>query len=235
MTAPPPAVSTPVLYAFEGVTVEGDGRARIFDLYATVPPRGITVVAGPSGAGKTTLLRLCNRLEVPTRGTVQFRGTDVAGMDPLALRRRAGMVFQRPTLFGGTVRDNLLVAAPTAARDELVEALHQAALDASFLDRPADRLSGGEAQRVCLARTLVTGPEVLLLDEPTSSLDRAPEAAFEGLARRLAGAGMPIVWVTHDLGQLRRLADQVLVLAAGRLEAAGPPGDVAAPFLREEQ
>lgn len=228
-------MSTPALYAFEGVTVEGDGRARLLDLHATLPPEGITVVAGPSGAGKTTLLRLCNRLEIPTRGTVRFRGADVAGMEPLELRRRAGMVFQRPTLFGGTVRDNLVVAAPTATRDEILEALRQAALDPSFLDRPADRLSGGEAQRVCLARTLVTGPEVLLLDEPTSSLDRAPEAAFEALARRLAGDGMPIVWVTHDLSQLRRLADHVLVLVAGRLEAAGPSRDVTAPFLGEGQ
>jgi putative ABC transport system ATP-binding protein len=138
-------------------------------------------VVGPSGSGKSTLLRLCNRLEVPTEGRVLFRGDDVAGFDPLRLRRTVGMVFQRPTLFGGTVRDNLEVARPGAGDARYAAALESAALDPSFLDRQADELSGGEAQRACLAHTLLTDPEVVLLDEPTSALDHEATLALERL------------------------------------------------------
>ena len=206
-----------------------------------LPDGGITCVIGPSGAGKTTLLRLCDRLEVPSAGRVLFRGDDVATLDPLVLRHRVGMVFQRPTLFGGTVGDNLRVAAPTASDAACVAALERAELSPEFLDRPAADLSGGEAQRACLARTFVTEPEVLLMDEPTSSLDAAPRRGLEALARKLADDGAPIVWVTHDLAQAERLADHVVVLIAGRVVATGrledirrkpPPG--AASFLEEE-
>jgi len=212
--------------AFEGVWVETTPTAALCDVTLDVPDRGITVVVGPSGAGKTTLLRLANRLEVPTRGTVRFRGEDVARLDPLELRRRVGMVFQRPTLFGGTVRDNLAVAAPGADDGTMIEALAQAGLAASFLDRVADELSGGEAQRACLARTLITEPEVLLMDEPTAALDQAPRTALEDQARALAARGVPILWVTHQLDQMRRLADHVVVLIGGRACHAGPRSGV---------
>jgi UDP-glucose/iron transport system ATP-binding protein len=209
------------LFAFERVRVEGLLGPVLDDVSAVVPERGVTCIVGPSGAGKSTLLRLGNRLEVPTSGRVLFRGDDVAGLDPLTLRRRVGMVFQRPTLFGGTVRDNLRVGAPELEDDEAVELLARAELPAPFLDRPADDLSGGEAQRVCLARALAVGPEVLLLDEPTSALDERPRRALERLARGLAADGVPIVWVTPRLEQIGRLADWVLVLAGGRLRYAG--------------
>jgi putative ABC transport system ATP-binding protein len=179
------------------------------------------VVVGPSGAGKSTLLRLCNRLEAPTSGTVRFRGDDVASLDPLALRRRVGMVFQRPTPFPGTVRDNLMVAAPGLDDGAAKEVLGRADLPPRFLDRPAHELSAGEAQRVCLARTLVTAPEVLLMDEPTSSVDPRSRRALEEMTRALATDGVPVLWVTHDHGQARRLADHVIVLSAGRIDYAG--------------
>ena len=95
------------LFTFEHIRVDGPHGPLLTDVDGGVPTRGVTVVVGPSGAGKSTLLRLCNRLEVPTTGRVRFRGDDVAGLDPLHLRRRVGMVFQRPTPFAGTVRDNL--------------------------------------------------------------------------------------------------------------------------------
>jgi putative ABC transport system ATP-binding protein len=141
----------------------------------------------------------------------------VADLDPLALRRRVGMVFQRPAPFPGTVRDNLLVADPDADPDTLVAALGGAGLDGRFLDRSADDLSGGEAQRMCLARTLVTHPEALLMDEPTSALDPDARRRLERTARALADDGRPLVWVTHDLDQCRRLADEVVVIIAGRV------------------
>ena len=207
------------LFAFEDVVVEVDG-ARILDgVTAQVPPKGVTCIVGASGSGKSTLLRLCNRLEVPTAGVVRFRGTDVMALDPLDLRRRVGMVFQRPTPFPGTVRENLLVARPDAAEADLVAALERAALAAAFLDRVADDLSGGEAQRMCLARTLVTEPEVLLMDEPTSALDDDATRLLEERACGLAcgTSSVPVLWVTHDRHQVERIADTTLRVAAGRV------------------
>jgi putative ABC transport system ATP-binding protein len=212
----------PALFEFDHVGVERDQVTILRDIQAMVPNGGITVLVGPSGAGKTTLLRLCNRLDVPTTGAVRFRGADVATIDPLRLRRRAGMVFQRPTLFGGSLRDNLAVALPGANDGRYVRALRAAALDPALLDRPAAALSGGEAQRACLARTLVTEPEVLLLDEPTAALDAGPRTAFERLSIELASTGIPMLWVTHDLAQMRRIADHVLALADGTLVYSGP-------------
>ncbi len=188
---------------------------------AAIPDGGITVLMGPSGSGKSTLLRLCNRLEAPTRGRILFRGEDLAGLDPLAHRRRVGMVFQQPTPFGGTVRDNLRVAAPDADEDALRAALARAHLAASFLDRRASELSGGESQRACLARALIAGPEVLLMDEPTSALDEPASRALEDLARSLSGEGVAIIWVTHDPAQAARLADRTVRIEGGWVSAPG--------------
>jgi putative ABC transport system ATP-binding protein len=210
------------LFVFDHVCVERDGITILDDVHGSVTGPGITVIAGPSGAGKSTLLRLCNRLEVPTTGALRFRGRDLAAIDPRTLRRTVGMVFQTPTLFGGSVRDNLAVAAPAADEERYRAVLEAVALDPGLLDRPAATLSGGEAQRACLARTLVTEPEVLLLDEPTAALDAGPKLTFEQLARGLAAAGMPLLWVTHDVAQLRRIADRVLALVGGALVHAGP-------------
>ena len=209
------------LFAFEAVRLVVDGTTVLDGVDARLPDRGLTAIVGPSGSGKSTLLRLCNRLEVPTEGLVRFRGDDVATLDPLALRRRVGMVFQRPTLFPGTVADNLAVARPELSEDEAGDALHRAGLDRSFLDRTADDLSGGEAQRACLARTLVTEPEVLLMDEPTSALDEDNTHVLEGLGRELADAGVAVLWVTHDLRQVDRIADRCLVMEAGRVVSSG--------------
>lgn len=172
---------------------------------------------GPSGSGKSTLLRCCNRLEVPTSGRVLFHAADVAGLDPLRLRRRVGMVFQRPTPFPGTVRENLAVAQPSITDTEATLMLERVGLTAGFLDRIATELSGGEAQRVCLARTLITGPEVVLMDEVTSSVDPVQRHGLEQLASTLSSRGVVVVWVTHDLAQMRRLADHVLVVIEGRI------------------
>lgn len=209
MTAP--------LFAFEDVELELGGRRVLDGVRAELPDSGVTCLVGPSGSGKSTLLRLCNRLEVPTAGVVRFRGDDVAGLDPLRLRRRVGMVFQRPTPFPGTVGDNLRVARPDADDDSLRATLERAALPAAFLDRVADDLSGGEAQRMCVARTLVTEPEVLLMDEPTSALDPEATKDLERLARQLADRGVRVVWVSHDPAQVDRIADARFVVDAGRV------------------
>ncbi|MGV3759660.1 MAG: phosphate ABC transporter ATP-binding protein [Actinomycetota bacterium] len=205
------------LFAFEDVVLDLGGRRVLDHVSADLPDGGVTCLVGASGSGKSTLLRLCNRLEVPTSGVVRFRGDDVAALDPLTHRRRVGMVFQRPTPFPGTVRDNLLVARPDADDAALETALERAALSPSFLDRVADDLSGGEAQRMCVARTLVTEPAVLLMDEPTSALDPQAMKELEELARHLAGEGVSVVWVSHDPEQVVRIADARFVVEEGRV------------------
>jgi putative ABC transport system ATP-binding protein len=211
----------PVAFEFEQVSVRRADRLVLNGVNATIPATGITVVAGPSGAGKTTLLRLCNRLDIPDAGRVWYRGQPLDELDPLVLRRRVGMVFQRPTPFPGSVADNLGVAHPEAGAEEMTTALIRVALDPGLLGQEARTLSGGELQRMCLARTLVTQPETLLLDEPTSALDAQPKQVFEGTARDLADHGIAIIWVTHDSVQADRVADRIYQLRDGHLTVAG--------------
>jgi putative ABC transport system ATP-binding protein len=209
------------LFSFEDVRLVFQDTTVLDGITTTIDDEGVTVLAGPSGSGKSTLLRLCNRLDAPTSGTVRFRGDDVAELDPLRLRRRVGMVFQRPTLFPGTVRDNLLVAEPELSDRAARAALELVGLLPAFLDRTGDDLSGGEAQRACIARTLVTRPDALLMDEVTSALDPTHRIGIERLASRLADEGTPVVWVTHDLNQAARVASRTIVLDHGRIAEAG--------------
>jgi len=206
-----------VAFEFERVTVVRAGRRVLDEVTASIPAAGITVVSGPSGAGKTTLLRLCNRLDIPDAGIVSYRGQPLDELDPLTLRRRVGMVFQRPTPFPGTLADNLAVAHPDVSTGQLSTALTRVALDPGLLGQEARTLSGGELQRMCLARTLVTQPETLLLDEPTSALDAQPKQVFESTARDLAAQGITIIWVTHDDAQADRVADRIYHLSDGHL------------------
>ena len=199
--------------------VDGDPILRSVDL--VVPANGVTVLAGPSGAGKSTLLRLLNRLDDPVAGEVRWRGRALTDWAPTELRRKVAMVFQRPPLFPGTVCDNLRVALPDVDLDRAGHVLEHVGLDAELLDHDADTLSGGEAQRMCVARALLTDPAVLLADEPTAALDRAARATVEDLGRMLADSGVAVIWVSHDTDQLRRLADHVIVLADGSVRAVG--------------
>jgi putative ABC transport system ATP-binding protein len=204
------------VFAFSDVGVRYGQAEVLRNVDLDVSGAGITVVLGPSGSGKSTLTRLCNRLLDPSSGQVRLRGTDVRTLDVLELRRTVGMVFQRPTLFAGTVRDNL-EATGVDDRNAHREVLAAVGLAADQIDRTATTLSGGEAQRVCLARTLLMRPQVLVADEPTASLDEASAKTLEALARSLADDGVPILWVTHDLAQVERLADHRVTLEGGRV------------------
>lgn len=215
-------VDNDVVFEFRDVVVERQSVRALNGLTAAIPAHGVTAVFGPSGSGKSTLLRLCNRLELPTSGRVSFYGSDIAGLDPLWLRRRVGMCFQRPTPFPGTVADNLRAADPDAPDARLRETLDRVALTGSWLDRDAAGLSGGEAQRVCLARTLMARPQVLLLDEPTSAVDTEAAEVIERAVHELAADGTPALWVTHNSAQVARAADRVLRLECGRSLGLGP-------------
>ena len=214
------------LFAFESVSVGPPEARRLHALDAQLPDGGLTVVGGPSGSGKSTLLRLCNRLEVPSQGTVRHRGEDVTQRDPLTLRRAVAMVFQRPVTFAGTVLDNLREADRACDDERGGELLERVGLPASFLDRDAAQLSGGEAQRACLARALATNPRVMLMDEPTSALDGKAADVLERLAQQLVAGGTPVVWVTHSVEQMRRLADYLLLLEDGTVDRSGSAQEV---------
>jgi putative ABC transport system ATP-binding protein len=145
------------------------------------------------------------------------------------------MVFQRPVPFAGSVRDNLAVADPKATDQEMSVVLDRVGLETAFLDRVADDLSGGEAQRMCIARTLLTSPEVILMDEPTASLDPETRLGIEALARELATEGIGVVWITHDLDQAHRIADRAFVLIDGRNASEEETAAFLAQRMSEEE
>jgi len=185
-----------------------------------MPAGSVTAIVGPSGAGKSTLLRAVNRLIEPAAGEIYLDGEPTSGMDPLELRRRVGMVFQLPALFGQTVEEATLYGAQLAGREaDAGRLLGMAGLDASFRDKAPQNLSVGEQQRVSIARALALEPEALLMDEPTSALDEAARRRIEALIRELnASLGLTIVVVSHDLDQVERVADRVIVVVRGRSE-----------------
>ena len=180
-----------------------------------------TAVVGPSGAGKSTLLRLLDRLLEPTSGRVLFHGAPLTTYDVLDLRSRVGLVQQAPVLLGAVVLADLRVGRPGLTPNEAAALLERAGLEGLPMDRETSSLSGGEAQRLCLARALAVGPEVLLLDEPTSALDAVAAQSVERVIRSLVADGLTAVLVSHDLRQARRLADDVVVLRAGRVVESG--------------
>lgn len=187
-------------------------------------------IVGPSGSGKTSLLRLLNRLDEPTAGTVYVDGVDYRQMAPRALRRRVGMVMQRPYLFPGTVAENLRFG-PSQRGETLSDARIEELLAGVGLSgygvRDVANLSGGEGQRVSFARTLANGPEVLLLDEPTSALDEDSKREVERIIQQIGrDHGIACVLVTHDVAQAARLAQQALVLEAGRVARTGAAQEV---------
>jgi ABC-type methionine transport system ATPase subunit len=185
---------------------------------AAMPGGEITAVVGPSGAGKSTLMRAINRLIEPSSGEIYLDGEPSSALDPLELRRRVGMVFQIPALFGDSVEEAVLYGARLSGKDaDLGRLLEIVGLDASLAGRDPQALSVGQQQRVTMARALALEPEALLLDEPTSALDEAARRRIEELVRDLnARLGLTMVFVSHDLAQVGRVADQVVVLADGR-------------------
>ncbi|MGH9222603.1 MAG: ABC transporter ATP-binding protein [Acidimicrobiales bacterium] len=191
-------------FEYRDVRVDGDDGPIVDGFSARIPADGLTALVGPSGSGKTTLLRLLNRLEDPDAGLVLFDGKDVRDYDVLELRRRVQLVGQVPVPFAGTVLDNV-----GERWEELAE---RVGLRAALAQRPADVLSVGEAQRMCLARALAHSPDCLVLDEPTSALDTSSKAGIERLVRSLADDGLTVVMVTHDVRQAEELADRVIGL-----------------------
>jgi len=222
----------PPKLATEGLSFAVDGDRIVDGVDLAVSAGETLTIVGPSGAGKSTVLRLLCRLDEPTDGTVSLDGTDYRRLDPPELRARVGMVPQAPALRDGTVRENVLIGprlrGETVEPGRVEDLLARVDLD-GYADRETADLSGGEAQRVAIARTLVMDPEVLLLDEPTASLDPAARTEIEGLlADLLAASEMTVVLVTHDQAQVDRIADRVVRLADGEVSDRGRPEEVIA-------
>jgi len=213
----------PVLFALEQVTVRRGGTLLLDEVTCQIPAGACTAVTGPSGAGKTTLLRLLNRLEEPDAGRVYLDGRALPDLDVLALRRRVALVAQAPVLLASRILDELRAGRPDLDQDQAAGLLDQVSLPAAMLTRSTAGLSGGEAQRLCLARTLATRPQVLLLDEPTSALDPATAHAVEQAAKSFIAAGGSVILVSHDTGQTRRIASQVLALRDGHITTLKEP------------
>jgi tungstate transport system ATP-binding protein len=181
-----------------------------------------TIILGPNGAGKSVLMRLCHGLLAPTSGRIEWASPERPGE-----RRRQAMVFQRPVMLRRSALANIEYALSVAgvagaARAEQAHAALESVGLAHLAERSARVLSGGEQQRLALARTRALRPEVLFLDEPTASLDPGASAEVERIIQAIADAGTKIVMCTHNLGQARRLGDEILFLNQGRLAERAP-------------
>jgi putative ABC transport system ATP-binding protein len=216
----------PELFALDHVTFVVDGRPILNDVTDHIHEGHVTAIVGPSGSGKSTLLRMLNRFEEPTSGDITFRGQPLAALDVRDLRRRVGLVAQRPAMLAARIDDEVR-AGRSDLTDGAVEALlRQVGLDHIERGRRPTDLSGGEQQRLALARALAVGPEVLLLDEPTSALDPKAAESVDAVVGSLVEQGLSVVLVSHDLARAAALTDDALVLAEGRLVDRGNPSSV---------
>ena len=184
------------------------------DISVTVESAGITGILGPNGAGKSLFLRLLHGLLEPASGEVRWHQQRL----DKSIRRRQALVFQKPVLMRRSVAANIdfVLNSSTRSRQRRDEVLQQAGLYRQR-SQPARLLSGGEQQRLALARALATEPEVLLLDEPCASIDSATTLQIETLLQETSARGVKIILVTHDIGQARRLSDDVIFMHDGRL------------------
>lgn len=207
------------------LTWEFGGEKLLDAVSLDISAGGLIALIGPNGAGKSLFLRLCHGLLVPASGVVEWQ----AGGGHRAGRKRHAMVFQHPVMLRRSVLDNLVHALATVgeARREARRLAH-AALDrfgiAPLADRPARHLSGGEKQRLAIARAAILHPDVIFLDEPTSQLDPGATRQIERMLIELLAEGKTLIMATHDLGQARRLAQRILYFSRGRLIADEPAG-----------
>ena len=214
------APSSELPIALDTVSFLARGNPILADVSLAVASGGPTVLIGPNGAGKTTLLRLLMGLIRPSRGRVSWGGRD--GISP----SRCAIVFQRPAMLRRSTAGNIRYALAAAGVPRAARAARCAELLAlvglsSLAGQPARKLSGGEQQRLALARALAKDPAVLFLDEPTASLDPAATKAIEDLVRDITARGIKVVMSTHDLGEARRLADEIVLLHRGRVVETG--------------
>ena len=200
--------------SFENASLRVGDVNVVRELSLALVPGATTMLLGPNGSGKSTLLRLAMGLAAPTSGRITWGGRGAPG-------ERLAMMFQRPVMLRRSAAANVAYALPARDDARVAELLALVGL-VDLADRAARRLSGGEQQRLALARALARDPEILFLDEPTASLDPAATKSVEDIVRAVAAAGVKIVMATHDIGQARRLASDIVFLARGRLVESAP-------------
>lgn len=232
-----PEAKQTALHAVD-LTLSFGQRTILSSLNAEIQRGAVTALIGPTGSGKTTLLRTFNRMNDKVTGyrhsgDVFLDGQSIwnSGVELMSLRRKVGMLFQRPNPFPMSIMDNVVAGVKAhrlASRNGLKAIARQRLTEVGLWDAVSERLkdspfrlSGGQQQLLCLARALAVGPDVLLLDEPTSSLDPIATESIEKLIRNLAPA-LTVVIVTHNLAQARRVADRTIFLNDGRLVEHGP-------------
>lgn len=196
------------------------------DITGSFPQGRITTLVGPSGAGKSTLLKLCNSLISPQNGEIFVKDKAIGDYDPVELRRMVGMALQSAPMISGTVYENLNLPldlqGQQLAKEEAIDLLEDVGLKGDLLDRKVKELSGGQRQKVSIARTLVNKPEILLMDEITSSLDRASKHEVEELISKINRKyGTTIIWITHNLQQALEIGDYTWVMMDGQVVETG--------------
>jgi putative ABC transport system ATP-binding protein len=214
--------NTESLFEFKNVGYQANGQQILKKLSFRIINEGITGIIGSSGSGKSTMLHLLNKLLSPTQGCIFYQNEDISTISSRNLRKKIGLVQQNPFLFPGTVLQNIEYG-PRIWGEQLIEKrveqlLNSVELPKTLIYKDIDLLSGGEKQRINFIRTLVNNPKVLLLDEPTSSLDIRTENLVENLLKNLSNQGINIIIVTHSMEQAKRLTDQLIVLKEGHLE-----------------
>ena len=216
-----------LLFQFKDVHLKMDDLEILQGLNFHISKGEFVAVIGASGAGKSSLLRMFNALTSPSSGEITFRGNEI-GADIQVLRKNVGVLFQNPVVFDGTVRENLLIAGrwdqniSQSLDHEILEALDQVGLVDIKLTHHARDLSGGEQQRLALARTLLNHPQVLLLDEPTSNLDpKLAREIMDQVEKLREALNLTVIAVSHDHMLMRRYAKRVIILAHGKIIGDG--------------
>lgn len=230
----------------EQVNYVVDGRHILKNITGSFTKGAITTVVGPSGAGKTTLFRLCNGLKSPSAGEIYIFEKAISRYHPVELRRDVGVALQKAPMIDGSVRKNLALPLTlqkkSLSEEDAKELMDVVGLDKRFLDRNSKDLSGGERQKLSIARTLVNRPRVLLLDEITSSLDRVSQQDIEELILQINRRyGATVIWITHDLEQALTVGEYTWVIMDGELIEAGksdllrhPKNDKVKRFVKGE-
>lgn len=219
---------------FQQVTFSSNDKMILKSITGSFPKGKITTLVGPSGAGKTTLLKLCNGLLSPIDGQILIDNQDISTYEPTALRRYVSMALQSAPMIEGTVFDNLALPrtlqGEKLTEQEAIQYLQDIGLDQSFLQRPTNKLSGGQRQKVSIARTLINQSSILLLDEITSALDRQSVQEIETLIATINKKfNVTIIWITHNLQQALTIGHYTWVMMDGELIETGKSSLLNAP------
>ncbi|MDV6378741.1 phosphate ABC transporter ATP-binding protein [Sporosarcina sp. GW1-11] len=211
---------------FQTVSYHVGDTTILRDITGSFPEQKITVLVGPSGAGKTTLLKMCNGLLSPTTGEIYLNGQRVDEISPTDLRRQAGMVLQNSPMIDGSVFDNLALPlrlqGKELSEEKALTILDQVGLERKYLTSDSQNLSGGQQQKVSIARTLLNESKILLLDEITSALDPSSLNEVEDLIRTLNETyQITVIWITHNLEQAKRMGQYAWIMVDGKLVETG--------------